>query len=108
MKTTPEPNWLIRQIQNLRCLIWGYRCTQDRKKATACAPKPNSRIFTKKKYKSGQRATVSGQYEIVRKDGTRTGKERTVVKGEPFPPTPGRGLAYVLVDRTKTGTNEDQ
>ncbi len=49
----------------------------------------------------GSRAPVSGQYGIVGPRGGDTGKERTVVKGEPLPPTPKQGQAYVINDRTK-------
>ena len=52
-------------------------------------------------YSSGEKASRSGQYEIVGPRGGRTGTERTVVKGEPFPPTPRPGQGYVLVDPTK-------
>lgn len=54
-----------------------------------------------KKIKPGERAPVSGQYEIVGPRGGHTGKERTVVKGEPMPPTPGAGQSYEISDRTK-------
>lgn len=49
----------------------------------------------------GQAAPKSGQYQIV---GPRGGKgpERTVVRGEPLPPTPNSGSTYKLVDATKT------
>ena len=51
--------------------------------------------------KPGQTAPKSGQYQI---EGPRGGKgpERTVVKGEPLPPTPSSGSSYRLVDPTKT------
>lgn len=51
--------------------------------------------------KPGQTAPASGQYQI---EGPRGGKgpERTVVRGEPLPPTPSPGSSYTLVDRTKT------
>lgn len=51
--------------------------------------------------KPGQTAPASGQYQI---NGPRGGKgaERTVVRGEPLPPTPSAGSSYTLVDRTKT------
>ena len=53
-------------------------------------------------FKPGQTVPVSGQYEIVWiASGTRTGKERTCVKGEPFPPTPYDGQGYVLKDATR-------
>lgn len=53
-----------------------------------------------KSLKSGNIAEKSGQYQII---GPRGGKgpERTVVKGEPLPPTPKSGSTYVLVDPTK-------
>lgn len=51
--------------------------------------------------KPGEKAPASGQYGIT---GPRGGKgpERTVVKGEPLPPTPKPGSSYTLVDKTKT------
>ena len=48
----------------------------------------------------GSKAPNSGQYEIIGPRGGRTGKERTVVQGEPLPPTPESGQRYVLVDPT--------
>ena len=55
----------------------------------------------KQKLKPGQKAPNSGQYEIVGPRGGGTGKERTIVKNEPLPPTPVKGQKYKLVDRTK-------
>jgi hypothetical protein len=49
----------------------------------------------------GCKAPASGQYEIHGPRGGQTGKERTVVKGEPLPPTPQKHQTYVLVDPTK-------
>lgn len=54
--------------------------------------------------KPGQRATRSGQYEVVGPRGGRTGEERTVTRGEPLPPTPQSGQGYILVDPTKNGS----
>jgi hypothetical protein len=52
--------------------------------------------------KPGNIAQDSGQYEIVgSRGGNAGGKERTVTKGEPLPPTPERGQKYRLSDRTK-------
>lgn len=51
--------------------------------------------------KSGEKAKDSGQYEIVGPKGGKTGKEVTVVKGEPLPPTPKPGQGFILVDPTK-------
>lgn len=58
-------------------------------------------MSSKLNYKPGETAPVSGQYEIIGPRGGRTGEERTVVKGEPLPPTPGSGQTYKIIDRTK-------
>ncbi|MBI4539887.1 MAG: YjzC family protein [Gemmatimonadetes bacterium] len=55
----------------------------------------------KRTYSPGERAPRSGQYEIRGPRGGQTGKERTVTKGEPFPPTPEPGQKFVLVDPTR-------
>ncbi|MEW6540607.1 MAG: hypothetical protein AB1402_03180 [Bacillota bacterium] len=52
-------------------------------------------------HKPGEKVPRSGQAEIVGPRGRRTGVERTVVKGEPFPPTPKPGQGYQIVDPTK-------
>ncbi len=57
--------------------------------------------MAKKTFKSGQEAKKSGQYEIIGSRGGRTGVERTVVRGEPLPPTPKKGQSFKLVDKTK-------
>ncbi len=49
-----------------------------------------------KTFKPGQSAPKSGLYGIVGPRGGNTGEERTVVKGEPFPPTPRKGESYTL------------
>ncbi len=54
-----------------------------------------------KTLKPGQTATRSGQYEIIGPRGGHTGAERTVTRGEPLPPTPGKGMGYQLIDPTK-------
>lgn len=53
-------------------------------------------------YKPGQAAPRSGQYEIVGPRGGGTSIERTVVRGEPLPPTLESGQRYILADPTKT------
>ena len=53
--------------------------------------------------KPGQPAPRSGQYEIRGPRGGHTGTERTVVRGEPLPPTPGPKQTYTLTDPTKNG-----
>ncbi|TZG27129.1 YjzC family protein [Sphingomonas montanisoli] len=58
--------------------------------------------MSKGSYKPGQEAPKSGQYGIVGPRGGDTKVERTVVRGEPFPPTPGKGMTYKLNDPTKT------
>lgn len=54
-----------------------------------------------KTYKSGNKVPHSGQAEVVGPRGGRTGEERTVVEGEPFPPTPKSGQKFEIVDKTK-------
>jgi len=54
-----------------------------------------------RKFKPGQKAPDSGQYPIVGPRGGETGEERTVVEGEPFPPTPRKGQGYGPPDKTK-------
>lgn len=51
--------------------------------------------------KSGTAAPASGQYEMTGPRGGR-GPERTVVKGEPLPPTLLPNSTYKLVDKTRT------
>lgn len=51
--------------------------------------------------KSGEKANRSGQYKIIGPRGGDTGQEVTVVKGEPFPPTPKSGQTFEIVDKTK-------
>lgn len=53
-------------------------------------------------YRPGEKAPASGQYPIVGPRGGKTGAERTVTRGEPFPPTPKPGQGYGRPDRTKT------
>ena len=57
-------------------------------------------------YKSGEKAGRSGQYEITGPRGGRTGEERTVVKNEPFPPTPKPGQKFIIVDPTKNNSGK--
>jgi hypothetical protein len=55
----------------------------------------------RKRYRPGQKVPRSGQAEIIGPKGEKTGEERTVTKGEPFPPTPKPGQTYEIVDPTK-------
>jgi len=50
----------------------------------------------KRYFKPGETSKVSGQYKNIQ-----TGKEVTVTRGEPFPPTPKKRQRYKLTDRTK-------
>uniref|UniRef100_UPI000A002715 hypothetical protein n=1 Tax=Citrifermentans bremense TaxID=60035 RepID=UPI000A002715 len=59
-----------------------------------------------KTIKPGSKAPASGQYEIIGSRGGHTGTERTVVRGEPLPPTPKPGQGYVIADRTKNGAGK--
>lgn len=58
--------------------------------------------MTDKTYKPGAKAPRSAQYEQTGPRSGRTGVERTVVKGEPLPPTPRPGMGYRIADITKT------
>lgn len=53
------------------------------------------------KFKPGQTAPKSGQYERINRVGSPTRKEVTVTRGEPLPPTPKKGQTYRLVEQTK-------
>ena len=57
-------------------------------------------------HKPGEKAPQSGQYGIVGPRGGDKGVERTVTKGEPFPPTPEPGDKYKLNDPTKHKGNK--
>ena len=59
--------------------------------------------MAEKGLKPGQKAPESGQYVIIDIDGRKTGIERTVVRGEPLPPTPRKGQTFILIDKTKIG-----
>ncbi|MDA1080671.1 MAG: hypothetical protein O2973_03185 [Gemmatimonadetes bacterium] len=57
-----------------------------------------------KRMTPGSKAPASAQYEILGPRGSRTGEERTVVRGEPLPPTPKAGETYRIADRTKNAS----
>lgn len=59
-------------------------------------------------FRPGQTAPASGQYELLGPRGGRTGVERTVVRGEPLPPSLSRGQRYMLVDPTRNGSGTGQ
>jgi hypothetical protein len=60
-----------------------------------------------KHLKAGEEAPVSGLYELIGPRGGRTGKERTVARGEVLPPTPKPGMEYRIAERAhnKSGHN---
>ena len=53
-----------------------------------------------KTFKPGEKAKASGQYQQIGPRGGK-GREVTVVKGEPLPPTTQKGSSYEIVDRTR-------
>jgi len=57
--------------------------------------------MAKSTLKPGQIAPKSGQYERVNRIGNPTGKEVTVTRGEPLPPTLKKGQTFRIVDQTK-------
>jgi hypothetical protein len=57
--------------------------------------------MSKRRFKPGETVPKSGQAEIVGPNGGKTGEERTVTRGEPFPPTPQPKQTFVIVDPTK-------
>jgi len=55
-----------------------------------------------KLYKPGEEVPESGQAIIVGPRGGKAGEgERTVVKGEPFPPTPKPKQRFSIIDKTQ-------
>ena len=62
--------------------------------------------MSSKTLKPGQKASRSGQYEIIGSRGRRTGIERTVTRGEPLPPSLRSGQRFQLADATKYGARK--
>ncbi|MCD6350899.1 MAG: hypothetical protein J7M26_02160 [Armatimonadetes bacterium] len=58
------------------------------------------------KLKPGDEAKVAGQYIVVDADGNRVPDtpEYTLAKGDTAPPTPGKGMAFMLVDASERAT----
>jgi hypothetical protein len=56
---------------------------------------------SKEPLKPGEISPASAQYGVVGPRGGDTGKEVTVPKGRPMPPTPKPGMGYVINDRTR-------
>ena len=61
----------------------------------------NKEMTLTETHKPGEKAKESGQFPILGPRGGDTGKERTVTRGEPFPPTPKAGQCYGTPDKTK-------
>lgn len=59
-----------------------------------------------KPLKPGTHAPRSGLYEIIGPRGGHTGVERTVVKHEPLPPTPGAGQGYRIAEPARNGSGK--
>ena len=55
------------------------------------------------KLRPGDEVKVAGQYIIVDSEGNRVPgtPEYTLAAGDIAPPTPGKGMAFVLVDRSE-------
>jgi hypothetical protein len=78
-------------------VLCGWQSIDQNWKPMTKARKKSSR----KTVKPGERAPASGVYEVVGPRGTRTGDERTVVRGQPLPPIPKSRQSYTL--RAKSG-----
>lgn len=72
--------------------------------STANHPEERRPEMGRSTYKPGQQVPSSGQVRSVGPRGGESGTERTVTKGEVFPPTPGRGMGYRYVDFTNNGS----
>lgn len=57
-------------------------------------------MIMKTKFKPGEISPASAQYEVIGPRGGDTGKEVTVPKGRPLPPTPKPGMTYIISDRS--------
>jgi hypothetical protein len=57
--------------------------------------------------KPGHEAPHSGQYQEIGPRGGK-GREVTVTRGEPMPPTTRKDCTYRLVDRTKNQSGRDR
>jgi hypothetical protein len=57
--------------------------------------------------KPGEEAPASGLYELIGPRGGRTGKQRTVARGEVLRPTPKAGMEYRIAEHAhnKSGHN---
>jgi transcriptional regulator with XRE-family HTH domain len=68
-----------------------------------CLSRSSPDYYKSKGLRPGQIAPQSGQYQQIGPRGGR-GKEVTVVRGEPLPPTPNKSMSYILIDPVKRKT----
>jgi transcriptional regulator with XRE-family HTH domain len=68
-----------------------------------CLSSSSPEHYKLKRLRPGQIAPQSGQYQQIGPRGGR-GKEVTVVRGEPLPPTPNKSITYTLIDPGKGKT----
>lgn len=61
-----------------------------------------------KTLKPGETAPVSGLYELIGPRGGKTGKERTVVRGEVMPPPPKPGMKYQIAERARNNSGHNR
>ena len=61
-----------------------------------------------KEFKPGEKAPVSGLYELIGPRGGSTGKERTVTRGEVLPPPPKSGMTYRISERAHNKSGHDK
>jgi hypothetical protein len=72
------------------------------------AGKEVSKMAGKKVHRPGQIADTSGQYGVVGPRGGDKGREVTVTRGEPFPPTPEPGQGFVINDKTRHSPKKEK
>jgi hypothetical protein len=51
--------------------------------------------------RAGQPAPRAGHYEVITRNGERTGIYRRGLKGRPLPPTPDKGQRYVYAGQRR-------
>jgi hypothetical protein len=58
--------------------------------------------------KPGEKAPVSGLYQLIGPRGGSTGKERTVARGEILPPPPKPGMTYQISERAHNKSGHEK
>jgi len=92
----PSGGWCLTESRRLA----GITITDSPPRVEGFQLRKEVSALARRNLRPGETAPASGQYEITGPRGGRTGEERTVVRGEPLPPTPEAGQRYVLVDRS--------